>query len=161
MRFHFFLRCALAGAMIFPLAWSPADAAEPSEKISPEKIQKKRTATMKAINKNMRLIKVTIGKGQYGRASTTAATVAELITKIPDLSPEGSAYGRKSRIKPGVWENFAQYKDLSERSAKAARSLAKIAKSQDREKVMKSFLSLARSCSKCHKPFRKKKKRRR
>lgn len=142
------------------LVLAPVTAYPGGEPASPAAIQKKRTATMKTINKNMRLIKVTIGKGQYGRAGATAAMLAELIVKIPGLSPEGSAFGPKSRIKPEVWKKFALYKDLSERSAEAARSLAKVAKSQDREKVMGSFLSLARSCSKCHKPFRKKKKRR-
>ena len=115
---------------------------------------------MKAINKKMRVLKVSIGKGQFDLAGATAASLAELIDKIPGLSPEGSAYGPKSRIKPQVWKKFAHYKDLSDRSADAARALVKIAKSQDRKKVMGSFLSLARSCSKCHKPYRKKKKRR-
>ena len=142
------------------LVLTPVTAYSGEEPAPPAAIQKKRTATMKAINKNMRLLKVTIVKGQFDRAGGTAAMLAELIAKIPGLSPEGSAYGPKSRIKLEVWKKFAHYKDLSERSAEAARSLAKVAKSQDRNKVMRSFLSLARSCSKCHKPFRKKKKKR-
>lgn len=146
--------------LLTTLVLAPMSAYSGGEPAPPAAIQKKRTATMKAINKNMRLLKVTIVKGQFDRAGATAAMLAELIAKIPGLSPEGSAYGPKSRIKPGVWQKFAHYTDLSERSAEAARSLVKVAKSQDRNKVMVSFLSLARSCSKCHKPFRKKKKKR-
>ncbi len=127
--------------------------------LSSEEIQKKRTITMKAINKHMRQLKVAIGKKQFDRASTAADAVAKLVAQIPELSPKGSAYGPKSRIKPAVWEKFAHYKDLTEHSADAARSLAKVAKSQNKEKVMASFLSLARSCTKCHKPYRKKKRR--
>ncbi len=128
---------------------------------SPEEIQKKRTANMKTINKNMRQLKVSITKRQFDRIGATATAVAERVAKIPELSPEGSAHGPKSRIKPEVWKNFARYIDFAERSAEAARSLAKVAGSQDQKKVMGSFLALAKSCTKCHKPYRKKIKRRR
>ncbi len=160
MRFHFFHRCAIAGAMIFPLAWSPAGAGEFPEKISPGKTQKKRTATMKAINKSMVLIRVYAGKGELENVARVAGEVSRLLARIPGLSPRDSAFGEKSRIKPEVWEDFGRYGKLSGRSATAARSLAATAQKGDREALMKSFAALAKSCGACHKPFRKKKKKR-
>ncbi len=160
MRFHFFHRCAFAGAMIFPLAWGPAGAGEFPENISPEKIQKKRTATMKAINKSMVLIRVYAGKGELENVARVAGEVSRLLARIPGLSPRDSAFGEKSRIKPEVWEVFGRYGKLSGRSATAARSLAATAQKGDREALMKSFAALAKSCGACHKPFRKKKKKR-
>jgi cytochrome c556 len=160
MRFHFFLRCALAGAMILPLAWSPAGAGETPGKISPEKIQKKRTITMKAINKSMRRIRVYAGKGELENVARAAGEVSRLVARIPALSPRGSAFGEKSRIKPGVWEDFGRYEELSDKSAAAARAMAATAQKGDRGALMKSFAALAKSCGACHKPFRKKKKKR-
>ena len=156
MRFDFFLRCAIAGAMIFPLALTPAGAGE-----SPEKIQKKRTATMKAINKSMRQIRVYAGKGDLENVARAAGEVSRLVSQIPDLSPRDSAFGVKSRIKPEVWEDFGRYEKLSVRSTSAARSLAATAQKGDRGALMKSFAALAKSCNACHKPFRKKKKKKR
>jgi cytochrome c556 len=128
---------------------------------TPAEIQKKRTATMKAINKHMRELKVAVSRMEFDRVASTATSVEKLIGQIPELSPEGSAFGPKTRILPAVWENFSNYEELTTLSTNAADSLAKVAKSQDQKKVMKAFLALAKSCTKCHKPYRKKKKRRR
>ena len=67
------------------------------EPASPAAIQKKRTATMKAIDKSMRVLKVTIGKGQFDRAGATAAMLAELIAKIPSLTWQPSSLSVEHR----------------------------------------------------------------
>ena len=130
------------------------------ESATPAEVQKKRTATMKAINKHMRKLKVAVSRKEFEHIGSTATAVGKLIAQIPELSPEGSAFGPKTRMLPAVWENFSHYKELTVLSTKAADSLAKVAESRNQKKVMKAFLALAKSCTKCHKPYRKKKKRR-
>jgi cytochrome c556 len=149
-----FLTCALAVAVFWGVFPALSQGAGP-----PEDIQKKRTALMKKINKTMRLIRVYAKKSQMKELTGAALDVAKLIDRIPGLSPEGSAFGPKSRIKPEVWEEFDRYIKLTEETSAAARSLAKVAQAGDGASLMPSFTSLAKACRACHKPFRKKKKR--
>ncbi|MFP6890034.1 MAG: cytochrome c [Nitrospinota bacterium] len=128
---------------------------------SPEEIQKNRTLTMKTIDKAMRRIRVLASKGQWNQLAATAKDISGLITRIPELSPEGSGFGEKSRIKPEVWLNFSEYEELSIKSSSAALNLAKLAEGGDSGVMMRSFVDLAKTCRACHKPFRKKKKKRR
>ena len=159
MRTRNMLRGVCAGAaaaLVFSVAAVPGfPGAE-----SPEQIQKKRTLTMKAINKALLRIRVYAGKGQLKELSAAALEVSNLVARIPELSPEGSAFGDKSRIKPEVWTNFAHFKELSEKTAAAARALAKTARIGDTGSLMRSFVDLAKACGACHKFYRKKKKRR-
>jgi len=116
-------------------------------------VQKERAATMKAINYAMREIYVGSKKGEMAGVAKAAAEVADLVEKIPALSPEGSNLG-ETRIKPEVWKNFDHYEKLSAQAAQAARMLVQVAGGGDRAAVMKSFAALANSCNECHKPYR-------
>lgn len=125
---------------------------------SPAEIQKERTALMKDINRHMKDIKSAVGKKRFGIIKSNASELGELISKIPELTPQGSAYGPKSRIVPAVWEKFSHYRELATASTESARRLAQIADGQEVTKVTKAFRDLARSCTACHKPYRKKKR---
>ena len=152
--FHALVVCV--AAVFFSAALlSPARGAE-----SLEKIQKIRTATMKSISKTLRGIRVFVKNGQLKELAEASEKVAKLIDRIPELSPKGSAFGEKSRIKSEVWDDFNRYKKLTEKSSTAARALAKVAGVGDAKSSMSAFRVLGKSCGACHKPFRKKKKRR-
>jgi cytochrome c556 len=158
MRNHKFAQVVVTGAaaVFFSAALlSPVRGAE-----SPEEIQGNRTATMKSIGKALRAIRVFVKAGQMKELAESSMQVAEFIDRIPELSPKGSAFGEKSRIKPEVWEDFDQYKKLAEKSSAAARALAKAAGSGDKDSAAGAFRAFGKSCGACHKPFRKKKKKR-
>ncbi len=145
-----------AAAVIFSAALlSPVRGAE-----SPEKIQKNRTATMKSINKALRGIRVFVKNGQMKELAEASMKVAKLVDRIPELSPKGSAFGEKSRIRPEVWDDFDRYKKLTGESSAAARTLAKVAESGNMKAAAGAFSTRGKSCGACHKPFRKKKKKR-
>ena len=115
---------------------------------------------MKSIGKALRAIRVFVKAGQMKELAESSMQVAEFIDRIPELSPKGSAFGEKSRIKPEVWEDFGRYKKLAEKSSAAARTLAKAAGSGDKDSAAGAFRAFGKSCGACHKPFRKKKKKR-
>ena len=143
-----------AAAVVFSaVLLSPVRGAE-----SPEQIQKNRTAVMKSIDKALRGIRVFVKKEQMKELAEASMKVAKLIDRIPELSPKGSAFGEKSRIKPEAWDDFDRYKKLTESSSAAARALAKVAGSGDVKASAGAFRALGKSCGACHKPFRKKKK---
>ncbi len=155
MRTGNYRRRLFAVALVVAVSWGAFPAVSPGAG-SPEEIQKKRTALMKKISKTMRLIRVYAKKSQMKDLAGAALDVAKLVDRILELSPEGSAFGPKSRIEPEVWKEFDRYNKLTGKTSAAARSLAKVAGAGDGESLMPSFTSLAKTCRACHKPFRKK-----
>ena len=74
------------------------------------------------------------------------------------LEPQGQQFG-KTRIKDEVWSRFGDYTKIARDSAQIAREVAKAAVAKDKAGVLKAFSALSDSCTQCHKPYRKKKKR--
>jgi cytochrome c556 len=150
-------RLAISGAAALFLIAGGFQAARGADPARMQKAQKERTETMKAINQAMREIKVYAGKGDFARVLPAARKVADLVAKIPALSPEGSNLG-ETRIKPEVWKDFARYKELTEKSVQEARELIQAAEKKDRPATLQAFSDLANSCKACHEPFRLPKK---
>ena len=119
--------------------------------------QRVRVRTMKSISRAMRRVKVYTKKANYERVAAAAEEIALLSAAIPYLSPKGSAFG-KTRIKAEVWSRFDDYTKIARDSAQIARDLAQAAQAKDKSAVLKTFSALSDSCTQCHKPYRKKKR---
>ncbi|MDE0331573.1 MAG: cytochrome c [Nitrospinae bacterium] len=148
--------CAL-GFTVLVMAFSfPTFSADEDEQAL-RGVQRVRVRTMKSISRAMRRIKVYTKKENYKRVAAAAEEIALLSAAIPFLSPKGSAFG-KTRIKEEVWSRFDDYTKIARGSAQIASDLAIAAQAKNKNAVLKTFSALSESCTQCHKPYRKKKK---
>ncbi len=150
--------CAL-GCVVLMTVVVPSFSADQDEQTL-RGVQRVRVRTMKSISRAMRRIKVYTKKANYKRVASAAEEIALLSAAIPFLSPKGSAFG-KTRIKAEVWSHFDDYEKIAKDSAQIARDVAKAARANNKDAVLKAFSALSDSCTQCHKPYRKKKIRRR
>jgi len=148
--------CAPAFVVLAAVVFLPSFSAGQDEQTL-RGVQRVRVRTMKSISRAMRRVKVYTKKANYERVAAAAEEIALLSAAIPYLSPKGSAFG-KTRIKAEVWSRFDDYTKIARDSAKIARDLAKAARAKDKNAVLKTFSALSDSCTQCHKPYRKKKR---
>lgn len=148
--------CAPACAVLAAVILLPSFSAGQDEQVM-RGVQRVRVRTMKSISRAMRRVKVYTKKANYERVAAAAEEIALLSAAIPFLSPKGSAFG-KTRIKAEVWSRFDDYTKIAGGSAQIARDLAQAARAKDKNAVLKRFSALAESCTQCHKPYRKKKR---
>lgn len=148
--------CAPACAVLAAVILLPSFSAGQDEQTL-RGVQWVRVRTMKSISRAMRRVKVYTKKANYKRVAAAAEEIALLSAAIPFLSPKGSAFG-KTRIKAEVWSRFDDYTKIARDSAQIARDLAKAAGAKDKSAVLKAFSALSDSCTQCHKPYRKKKR---
>lgn len=148
--------CAPACAVLAAVILLPSYSASQDEQVL-RGVQRVRVRTMKSISRAMRRVKVYTKKANYKRVAAAAEEIALLSAAIPYLSPKGSAFG-KTRIKAEVWSRFDDYTKIAGDSAQIARDLARAAQAKDKSAVLKAFSALSDSCTQCHKPYRKKKR---
>lgn len=148
--------CAPACAVLAAVILLPSYSAGQDEQVL-RGVQRVRVRTMKSISRAMRRVKVYTKKANYERVAAAAEEIALLSAAIPFLSPKGSAFG-KTRIKAEVWSRFDDYTKIARDSAQIARDLARAAGAKDKSAVLKTFSALSDSCTQCHKPYRKKKR---
>lgn len=148
--------CAPACAVLAAVILLPSFSAGQDEQTL-RGVQRVRVQTMKSISRAMRRVKVYTKKANYKRVAAAAEEIALLSAAIPFLSPKGSAFG-KTRIKAEVWSRFDDYTKIARDSAQIAREVAKAAGAKDKNAVLKTFSALSDSCTQCHKPYRKKKR---
>ncbi|MYA96136.1 MAG: hypothetical protein F4X91_06975 [Nitrospinae bacterium] len=148
--------CALGCVVLAAVVFLPSFSAGQDEQTL-RGVQRVRVRTMKSISRAMRRVKVYSKKANYERVAAAAEEIALLSAAIPYLSPKGSAFG-KTRIKTEVWSRFDDYTKIARDSAKIARDLARAARAKDKNAVLKTFSALSDSCTQCHKPYRKKKR---
>ena len=149
--------CALACVVVMVVFLLPSFSAGEDEQTL-RGVQRVRVRTMKSISRALRRIKVYSKKANYKRVTSAAEEIALLTAAIPYLSPKGSNLG-KTRIKDEVWSRFDDYTKLARASAHIARDVVKAAGAADKAAVSKTFSALSESCTQCHKPYRKKKRR--
>ena len=149
--------CALVCVVLMAVVFLPSFTAGQDEQTM-RGVQRVRVRTMKSISRAMRRVKVYTKKANYKRVAAAAEEIALLSAAIPYLSPKGSAFG-KTRIKAEVWSRFDDYTKIARDSVQIARDVAKAAQAKNKDAVLKAFSALSDSCTQCHKPFRKKKKR--
>ena len=148
--------CALGCVVLAAVVFLPSFSAGQDEQTL-RGVQRVRVRTMKSISRAMRRVKVYSKKANYERVAAAAEEIALLSAAIPYLSPKGSAFG-KTRIKAEVWSRFDDYTKIARDSAQIARNLAKAAQAKEKNAVLKTFSALSDSCTQCHKPYRKKKR---
>ncbi|MDE0340633.1 MAG: cytochrome c [Nitrospinae bacterium] len=148
--------CAPAFVVLAAVVFLPSFSAGQDEQTL-RGVQRVRVRTMKSISRAMRRVKVYTKKANYERVAAAAEEIALLSAAIPYLSPKGSAFG-KTRIKAEVWSRFDDYSKIARDSAQIARDVAKAAQAKDKSAVLKTFSALSDSCTQCHKPYRKKKR---
>ena len=148
--------CALGCVVVIAVVFLPSFSAGEDEQTL-RGVQRVRVRTMKSISRAMRRVKVYTKKANYKRVAAAAEEIALLSAAIPYLSPKGSAFG-KTRIKEDVWSRFDDYTKIARDSAQIARNLAKAAAAKEKDAVLKTFSALSDSCTQCHRPYRKKKR---
>ncbi len=146
------LGCTVLVAMFFLPSFSAS-----GEEQALRGVQRVRVRTMKTISRAMRRVKLYSKKANYKRVASAAEEIALLSAAIPYLSPKGSAFG-KTRIKAEVWNRFDDYSKIARDSAKIARDLVRAAEARNKTAVQTTFTALTESCTQCHRPYRKKKR---
>ena len=119
---------------------------------------KDRKATMKSQSKALKVIKgYTKGQGDLKSAVAAAKKIASLAETIPALFPQGSGmgYGTKTRAKPAIWKDNADFKKRVAKAQKATVAGVKAAKAGDAKGVGKAMKAMG--CGGCHKLYRGKK----
>lgn len=121
---------------------------------------KERMAVMKTMGKSMKsMSRMARGKipMDFAKIETGAGAIARHGGKIPALFPEGS--GRDvSEASPKIWDDPDDFKLSADGLVAAARTLESAANANDAAAVKISFRALGKTCGRCHKQFRIKKK---
>ncbi len=95
--------------------------------------------------------KVPYDKDAFLRQATRVALLAPM---LPEGFPAGSYVAGKTRAKPAIWEQRAEFDELLRALAAKSASLAEIAKTGDLQQIKPAFNELAQVCKDCHKKFR-------
>ncbi len=121
-------------------------------------IVKERMVLMKDIGAGMKKVRDMIrGKAAFDAAAivTVGDRIAAHGKKVPDLFPPGTV-SDITRAAPGIHRDWTGFTALSDRMRLAASDLAAAARSGDRKAVGNAFRALGKTCSACHRDFRRK-----
>jgi cytochrome c556 len=115
---------------------------------------------MKAVSGHAKALK-SIANGKVDRKADLKAharAMVELATMSATLFPKGTGpEAGKTRALPSIWEKKAKYDRINDDWVKAARSMEAAADAGDLNAAGKAADALSKACKACHKPFRKKK----
>ena len=70
------------------------------------------------------------------------------------IFPKGSGKGR-TKSKPAIWENWSKFESAANDFERESLKLAEVAESGDMEAVAKQVRATGKTCSGCHRNFRK------
>ena len=70
------------------------------------------------------------------------------------MFPKGSGKGR-TKSKQSIWENWSEYESAANNFERESTKLAKVAESGDMEALAKQVRATGKTCSGCHRNFRK------
>ena len=70
------------------------------------------------------------------------------------MFPEGSGKGR-TKSKQAIWENWSEFESAAKNFERESAKLAEVAESGDMEALAKQVRSTGKTCSGCHRNFRK------
>ena len=144
----------LAGLFSAFLAFAPAQGAD-----NPEAVIKYRQNVMKSQGGHLGAIFAVL-KNQLsfqGHIADHAQGIHLTSQMIVGMFPEGSGSG-KTQAKPEIWENWSKFKMAAEALQKESAALVTVAQSGDMQAIGKQAQALVKTCSGCHKHFRKRKK---
>jgi cytochrome c556 len=140
----------LAGALaILPLLVLPALAQTPlADPIAA------RQAGMKQAGKDSDEIKKVVdASGDVAPLAAQAQAIADWERKVPNVFPPGSDAG-KTKAKPEIWQNFADFQSLAADTAAQADKLVKLAQADDKAGFNAQFHTMAAACGTCHRRYR-------
>ena len=70
------------------------------------------------------------------------------------IFPKGSGKGR-TKSKPAIWENWSKFESAANDYERESAKLAEVAESGDMETLAKQVRATGKTCSGCHRNFRK------
>ena len=122
-------------------------------------VQEERSEAMKQNWANFKpFVAVAKGEAEPSSALVGNADALEQISKrLLTLFPEGST-SDKSRAKPEIWANWADFEQKAAAFQKAIPDLAAAANSGDKAKIGVAVKAVGGACGACHKAYRKPKK---
>ena len=84
-----------------------------------------------------------------------ARSMLQISRMILSMFPEGSSKGR-TKSKQAIWENWSEFESAAKNFERESAKLAEVAKSGDMEALAKQVRATGKTCSGCHRNFRKK-----
>ena len=118
---------------------------------------KDRKAAMKSISKANKVLKAySKGKGKKAAAMAAAKKIAAVGKKLPGMFPKGSGkgYGKTTRAKPAIWEDWAKFKKAAGAMTAAANKVASVGQLGTKKTGMEVAGGIGKTCGGCHKQFR-------
>jgi cytochrome c556 len=113
-----------------------------------------RQAGMKQAGKDSDEIKKVVDAGGDVTAlATQAQAIADWERKVPSVFPPDSDAG-KTKAKPEIWENFADFQSLAADTATQADKLVKLAQADDKAGFDAQYHTMAAACGTCHRRYR-------
>ena len=85
-----------------------------------------------------------------------ARSMLQISRMILLMFPEGSGKGR-TRSKQAIWENWSEFESAANDFERESAKLSKVAESGDMEALAKQVRATGKTCSGCHRNFRKRK----
>ena len=83
-----------------------------------------------------------------------ARSILQISRMILSMFPEGSGKGR-TRSKQAIWENWSEFQSAANDFERESAKLSKVAESGDMEALAKQVRATGKTCSGCHRNFRK------
>ena len=83
-----------------------------------------------------------------------ARSMLQISRMIMSMFPEGSGKGR-TRSKQAIWENWSEFESAANDFERESAKLSKVAESGDMEALAKQVRATGKTCSGCHRNFRK------
>jgi cytochrome c556 len=113
----------------------------------------KRQKLMKSNSAAAKAIKAAVEKKDFAAVEVKAKDILGNADKIVAAFPKGSTVG-KTKAKPEIWENPADFAKHAKNLANAAGELADAAKAGDDAAVTAKVKTLGNACASCHKAYR-------
>ena len=83
-----------------------------------------------------------------------ARSMLQISRMILSMFPEGSGEGR-TKSKQAIWENWSEFESAASNFEQESSKLAEVAQSGDMEELSKQVRATGKTCSGCHRNFRK------
>ena len=83
-----------------------------------------------------------------------ALSMQQISRMTLSMFPEGSGKGR-TRAKQAIWKNWSEYESAANNFERESTKLAEVAESGDMEALAKQVRATGKTCSGCHRNFRK------
>ena len=83
-----------------------------------------------------------------------ARSMLQISRMILSMFPEGSGKGR-TRSKQAIWENWSEFESAANDFERESAKLSKVAESGDMGALAKQVRATGKTCSGCHRNFRK------